>query len=839
MTASADRGVGPDPAVPADRLLHDWWTATRRAEAYARALGEDDAAARHLARRAATAAAARDRWPEGATALTETLAALRGLLVAGGDDADGAPDPSLDAWLDWRLRRWLPADRTVDAAAARHVGGPPIARGSMGSQAASAASDPAASDRWRTVARRRRWLLAFLVVVPTVAASTVMAGALPRAGESMLEVVIAVFFGLLFAWISLGFWTAMVGAVLQVRGDRFAVTRDDGAPARVGPDVRTAIVMPICEEPVGRVFAGLRTIWESLEAAGGHAGFDLFVLSDTADPDAAMREEAAWAAWCRDVGGFGRLFYRRRRVRIARKSGNVADFCRRWGRRYRYMIVLDADSIMSGRTLMRLVELMEGHPDAAVIQTVPVAVNRRTTFARLQQFAGRLYGPLFAAGLHFWQLGDGQYWGHNAIIRVAPFMQECVLPRLSGRPPLGGRILSHDFVEAALLGRAGWTLWLAYDLGGSWEEAPPALLDEMERDRRWCQGNLQHLRLVFARGWRGAHRALFLNGAMSYASALLWLCFLAIGTIEALRRVLTPPDYFPQAYSLFPTWPVWDPSRVLIVLGATAVVLVLPKIVGVALVVGARATRGFGGAMRLGASALGELLASSLLAPIRMAFHSRFVLATLRGRSIEWVTPPRDDRGTPWLEALRRHGPHAVPAVIWAVTVRILDPLYFWWLLPVAGALVIAIPISVVLSRRDLGDWVRRHRWLLIPEETEPPPEVERLLERMAREDDADAPVVDGVALAIVDPYVNAIHRALRREPRRLAPRIRAARDALLGRALERGPAGLDRAAQRVLLGDPALVDAAHRAVWSLPAAQAARWGIDTAAEGVGRPTAT
>src|SRR5438045_7772184 len=174
----------------------------------------------------------------------------------------------------------------------------------------------------------------------------------------------------------------------------------------------------------------------------------------------------------------------------------------------------------AGETLVRLVQRMGRHPEVAMFQTARGPVSRRSLFARATQFAARVYNPMFAAGLHFWQLGDGQYWGHNAIIRVAPFMAHCALPRLPGKPPLGGEILSHDFVEAALMGRAGWTLWLAYDLGGSYEEVPSTLLEEMKRDRRWCQGNRQHVRRLFPEGRFGAHRALFLDGARSCISAL-------------------------------------------------------------------------------------------------------------------------------------------------------------------------------------------------------------------------------------------------------------------------------------------------------------------------------
>ena len=256
------------------------------------------------------------------------------------------------------------------------------------------------------------------------------------------------------------------------------------------------------------MFAGLEATYRSLGATGRLEEFDFYVLSDTRDPERQVEEEAAWADVCRAVDGFGRIFYRHRRNNIKRKSGNIADFLRRWGRNYEYMVVFDADSVMAGSTLVRLVGLMDAHPAAGIIQTVPTMVNRETLYGRVQQFASRAYGPMLAAGLHFWQLGESYYWGHNAILRVEPFMRHCALSRLPGRPPFGGEILSHDFVEAALMGRSGGEVWIAYDLPGSYEESPPTLLDELKRDRRWCQGNLQHSRLLFADGIRAGHRAI-------------------------------------------------------------------------------------------------------------------------------------------------------------------------------------------------------------------------------------------------------------------------------------------------------------------------------------------
>jgi membrane glycosyltransferase len=657
-----------------------------------------------------------------------------------------------------------------------------------------------------------------------------MVNVLPQQGGTWIEAAIVVLFGALFGWISIGFWTATLGFFTLVRRrDRFAITNlaDGPADEPIAAAARTAIVMPIAEEPVERVFAGLKAIHQSLDRAGVRRHFDFFILSDSSSPDTAAREEVAWAAWCREIGGFDHVFYRRRRVRQKRKSGNVADFCRRWGRKYRYMVMLDADSIMSGESLAKLVRLMERSPEVGLIQTVPVAVNRRSLLARVQQFASRVSGPMFAAGLHYWQLGDGQYWGHNAIIRIAPFMRHCGLPRLSGTPPLGGEIMSHDFVEAALLGRAGWTLWLAFDLQGSYEEVPSTLLEEMKRDRRWCQGNLQHLRLLFSEGLFGAHRVLFLNGVLSYVSAMLWFAFLALSTVEAVMMVLREPDYFPNGPSLFPDWPIWRPDWALSLLAVTGAILFLPKLLSIVLVALRGKARAHGGVARLSASILVELVLSSLLAPIRMVFHTRFVVQNLLGRTVTWKSQGREDAETGWAEALRHHGWDTLLATAWGAALYWLNPDYFWWVTPIIAALLLSIPTSVLSSRVSLGDRARRMGLFLTPEETSPPQELRDLWEneRVAQQEVAKlAPAErDGLVRAVVDPYVNALHRALLRRPRSVRESIASARVALAERLVRDGTGALSMREQRIVFHDPDSVDRMHAETWQLPGASPVR----------------
>jgi membrane glycosyltransferase len=668
--------------------------------------------------------------------------------------------------------------------------------------------------KWYHVANRRRVVLLTLALAQTWLATMLMSGVLPYHGQQPLEFAILVLFAVLFTWVSVGFWTALTGFFVLLRGgDRFAISKSVAPNVPIARDARTAIVMPICNEDVPRVFAGLRATYESVQRTGQLELFDFFVLSDTSDPDTRVAELAAWNDLCREAGAFGRLFYRWRQHRIKRKSGNIADFCRRWGSRYRYMIVLDADSVMSGTCMTSLVRIAEANPDAGIIQTAPRAAGRDTLYARMQQFATRMYGPLFTAGLHYWQLGESHYWGHNAIIRVAPFIRHCALARLPGRGALSGEILSHDFVEAALMRRAGWGVWIAYDLPGSYEEMPPNLIDELQRDRRWCQGNLMNFRLFLTKGLHPAHRVVFMTGVMAYLSAPLWFLFLLLSTLQLALHTLVPPQYFTQPFQLFPRWPEWRPEWALGLVAATATLLFLPKLLSVLLVRPQRASR-FGGQLRLIASVGGEILASALLAPIRMLFHTRFVLTALAGRSVKWKSPPRDDTQTSWGQAVTRHGFHTAVGVLWAAGVYALDPAFLWWLLPVVGALILSIPLSVYTSRVSVGRRARDAGLFLIPEETTVPVEIAQTMRYLR-----DAPPPPGFAEAIVDPALNALIGGMGTARPLLPARIRERRREYVERALREGSEAVTAAEKAELLRDPVALSQLHQEVRTQPRA--------------------
>ncbi len=769
--------------------------------------------------------AARVRGQAGAYADTRALfAALHGAL------ADEAVDPEIPSRASVAARVALAAHPRAPPPPAAGEGkgwlptAPPLARTSMAprhwlpgwwqrmrysrGESRMVPDSPPARGRWRRAGLWRRLLLVALIIGQTYVATDLMVAVLPYHGRQPLEIPILVLFAILFGWISAGFWTAIAGyIVLAGRGDRWAISRTARDQAPIAADARTAVIMPIANEDVPGVFARLRATYESVARAPDGERFDFFVLSDSANPDTRVAEVAAWFDLCRAVG-FGRVFYRWRAHRIKRKSGNVADFCRRWGKRYRYMIVLDADSVMSGECIRTLVQIAEANPDAGILQTAPRATGRDTLYARVQQFATGVYGPIFTAGLHFWQLGESHYWGHNAIIRIAPFVRHCALGRLPGSGNLSGEILSHDFVEAALMRRAGWKVWIVYDLPGSYEEMPPNLIDELKRDRRWCQGNLMNFRLALMKGLHPAHRVVFMTGVMAYLSAPLWFLFLVLSTTLLAVHTLTVPEYFVEPYQLFPQWPEWRPDWALKLVGATAFLLFVPKILAAMLLSGP-AARGYGGRAGLWASVALECVLSALLAPIRMLFHTRFVVMALTGLKLTWRSPARDDAETTWRHAIAHHGLQTLIGVAWTAFVAWLNPLFLGWVLPVAGALVVSIPLSVYTSRVQPGRRARSRGLFLIPEEIHPP-RVIRATRRFLR----TAPPARSLADALADPVVNAIACAIANDRRRLPASVRRDRAALANAAVANGIAALSVEQKTRLLGDPLALSRVHSQLW-------------------------
>ncbi len=477
---------------------------------------------------------------------------------------------------------------------------------------------------------------------------------------------------------------------------------------------RTVLLVPVYNENVTEVFARIQAIRESLREAGAEKTFDFFVLSDSTDAACRAAEEAAWRRARED--NCARIFYRNRADNTGHKAGNIADFCRNWGAMYDYMVVLDADSLMTGRRLARLVALMDANPRTALIQAAPLLVGGESLFARSQQFASWAYGRMFAAGLAKLQGPDGNYWGHNAIIRVRPFMEHCGLPILRGRPPLGGEIMSHDFVEAALLRRAGWEVWMAPEFEGSYETSPPTLIDHLKRDRRWCQGNLQHIRLLFAQGLHMPNRLHMAFGALSYLSSPLWLMLILLFSAHAANIDRSPVTYVGRYPVL--AWPISHTVAFVSIAVAAMLLLYVPKIMALIVLLRDReAVRGHGGARKLILSVFLESLLSTLVAPVFMLSHSWFVLNILIGRNTRWGAQLR--RGNTGLaNAIMAFAPHTVIALGAAYLVWTWTPADFWWYLPLLAGMATAILFGWLTSLPSIGAAARRAGLFLIPSES-------------------------------------------------------------------------------------------------------------------------
>lgn len=567
---------------------------------------------------------------------------------------------------------------------------------------------------WQRAAAQRRLAFLALTVLSTVAAATLFARVQPDYDNLWLEYSQIALYAVLSGWVVTGFVTALMGFYVSVRGDKHALSAKQVADHPMNPAARTAIIMPICNEDVSTVFAGLRATCESVAATGHAKQFDVFVLSDSYTPEIAAAERAAWEdlrAALADSPNQPQVevYYRLRTRRTHRKAGNVADFCRRWGKDYRYMVVLDADSVMSGDCLTAMVKLMEANPTAGIIQTATQAIGHVTLHARAQQFASRMTGRLFTLGMQFWQLGESHYWGHNAIIRVQPFMDHCALAPIKGSGGMSGGIMSHDFVEAALMRRAGYHVWLVADLVGSYEQQPPDLLSELQRDRRWCQGNLQNARLMAEPGLHPVHRAMFVTGTMAYASAPLWLAFLTLGTALWLTGSSVVEHWLAMPMELAGLW-IW-----------TLCLLFLPRILGLIAVVIRGEQRQFGGIGGLLKSAALESAMAIVQAPVRMLAHSLFVVVALTGLKLDWKSPPREAAAVSWRIAVSQLAPMSFVIAALAVGIALIDASALTWLMPVGLPLLLAIPLTVLTSQIGFGIALRDRGFLLIPEESRSP----------------------------------------------------------------------------------------------------------------------
>lgn len=549
------------------------------------------------------------------------------------------------------------------------------------------------------------------------------AAALSSAGTPGLSVALWLFLSLFtatFAWISLSATGAVAG--LLCAPSTGSTARDKkNATTNTPLRGRTVLLMPIYNEDAISACAALAAMAEDLSSVGVQEHFEIFILSDSNAPDVVSSEKAAVACLREHLSGIMPCWYRHREQNTDRKAGNIRDFINVWGSGYDYMVVLDADSLIAGDTLAELVREMDADPTSGLLQTLPRLEGGATLFARLQQFSGLAYGPVFARGLCAWQGHDGNYWGHNAIIRTRAFAAAAGLPTLPGPRPFGGEIRSHDFVEAALMRRAGWSVRMLPTLKNSWEECPPTLLDAAIRDRRWAQGNVQHLAVLSARGLRWPSRAHMIMGVMTYLTSLLWLAMVSVGLLLSTQFAWQQQQ---EAAAQAP--PAFDSVGMVGLFILTMVLLLLPKMLGLASGLLRHERRGGMGRLKFFASVLLELLFSVLHAPIFMLMHSKHLWEIARGKDSGWSAQRRRDTGMQWRQLLASHSAHTLLGLSLLMILLWLPSGLLHWMLPIVVGLIAAIPLSALSGSKTAGQWLARRGLLGIPEERELPAIMQR-----------------------------------------------------------------------------------------------------------------
>jgi len=558
--------------------------------------------------------------------------------------------------------------------------------------------------------RRRRLLVLSVNLVTYFLLAAAAAEVLGAGGWTIVDEILFVCFLIATPWTVLGFWNAALGLwLLHGRSDGlrevapFAAAADAKDPIRL----KTAVLMTLRNEDPARAFARLRAVKASIEETGEGAHFAYFILSDTSCPKMAAAEEAAFDAWRRDAADPERIVYRRRVENTGFKAGNLRDFCERWGRDYDLMLPLDADSLMSGEAIVRLVRIMQAHPRLGILQSLVVGMPSRSAFARVFQFGMRHGMRAYTMGSAWW-IGDcGPFWGHNALVRIAPFARECHLPVLPGGPPLGGHVLSHDQVEATLMRKAGYEVRVLPDEDGSWEDNPPTLFEFSRRDLRWCQGNMQYIKLLGLPGLLPMSRF-----------QLAWAILMFLGVPAMTLMIALTPIKFVDGEDLSAF-----PAGLAIGVYLTFLLMYLsPKLAGLAdILLTEGGVKRYGGTGRFLASAVIEIVFSFLVGAVTTFRLTLFMIGLLFGKSVVWNGQARDAHGISWQTAAKGLWPPILFGCVVCAVLAYLSPTVLLWSLPLTFGYLVAIPFAVATAAPALGEALTRYHLCAIPEEFEPP----------------------------------------------------------------------------------------------------------------------
>lgn len=547
-----------------------------------------------------------------------------------------------------------------------------------------------------TKALRSRWPWRAAAFIPTLIVTIVICVSVTRylahGGVSSVEAMAVGLVGLSTVWLFFAATTACLGMV------SYAFQTDATKSVRNAPLQNIALLMPIYNETPHDVFGNASAMLRELQGNVGDR-FTLFMLSDTNDPEIAKLEDRAFSILSAEFQSEASVYYRRRAENTDKKVGNISDWIENWGDAYDAMLILDADSLMSGHAIRQLADALASDPDAGLIQSRPVLIGAETLFGRVQQFSNAVYGWLVAEGIASWSQGEGNYWGHNAIIRTRAFAESARLPYLKSIRGNNQLFLSHDFIEAAMLRRAGWRVRLLPRVGGSYEETPVTLIDYALRDRRWCLGNMQHLRILAARGFHPISRLHLLQGALAFLMSPAWLAALVLWSFVGMTEEGTT-TYFSAANPQTPIWPeamTYDIGWffLLFIYG----MLLLPKLIGATLYgLRARTRAAYGSGLTYIGTICVELFLSVLYAPVMMVQHTIATLRAFVGWSFDWAPQNRNGGSYGWKETLRFHWVEMLSGFL--ILGGVASGQVSLLILPIAISLAGAVPLSMLSGMR-------------------------------------------------------------------------------------------------------------------------------------------
>ncbi len=564
---------------------------------------------------------------------------------------------------------------------------------------------------------RRRHLVIALNVVTYLLFMWGVAQVLGAGGWGVVSTImfLALAFGL--PWTVLGFWNSAIGFWLLHSGRDYM---KDVAPFAAAGDlptpltIKTAVLMTLRNEDPARAFKRLRVVKDSVDATGEGKAFDYFILSDTNVADVGDAEAKFAADWAAEPGCSDRIIYRRRTDNTGFKAGNVRDFCDKWGAKYELMLPLDADSVMAGAPIVKLTRMMQAHPKLGILQSLVVGMPSSSMFARIFQFGMRHGMRSYTMGQSWWVGECGPFWGHNALVRIKPFTEQCHLPILPGKPPLGGHVLSHDQVEATLMRRAGYEVRVLPTEAGSWEENPPTMLDFAKRDVRWCQGNMQYVKLLDLPGLFPMSRFQLVWAVLMFIGLPAWTLMIALSPILA---------YQASSVADYPT----GLAKFLYV--AFFAMYLMPKLAGLA---DAAFTKGgvasFGGWLRFVASAAIELVFSFLQGAVSTIRTTIFMIGLAFGKSVTWGGQSRDAYGISWRTAAMDLWPQMLFGTVVCGALYAVSPTAFYWSLPLTAGYLVAVPFAVITASPAMGKLFQQWGLCGIPEDFDAPKEVRAVL---------------------------------------------------------------------------------------------------------------